>query len=459
MSDQESKGLPEELDLDNMFSLDDDLSSQVKEEQQVEVKEEEIIITDEFKKAKDIVEETDCHVFITGDAGSGKSAFLRWLKKTTKKQMVILAPTGMAAVNVGGSTIHSFFKFKPRPMTPSMMKKVQDPGVYRAVDVLVIEEVSMCRADMMDCIDTFLRINRDDPRPFGGVQIVMIGDLNQLPPVVATQMERDMMFSYRSIYFFDAKVWEEIHFEKIRFTRNFRQGDQNFINVLNNLKYGRLGIYDINELNKRNNPNAEFQEGTVMLCSVNKQVQEMNEKKLAELDVQEHTYQAIYAGKESMFRSFVPETLKLKIGAQIVFINNNGEGKWYNGTTGKISKLMPNLIKVVLKDGKEVEVMRNTWKSNNYKHNTENDTIEEENVGSVRQFPLKLAWAISIHKSQGQTYDSIIIDFGRGTFAHGQAYVAVSRCRTLEGIQFKQMFMKHHAIYDPKIMNFLNSIK
>lgn len=435
-------------EFDQMFGM-----GEVKDDEEIE-------LTDEFKAAFDLVENTADSVFITGDAGTGKSTWLKYFLKETDKQVVVTAPTGLAAVNVGGQTLHSFFGFPAKPMTPEMMKRASSErmAVYEAIDAIVIDEISMVRSDFLDCIDAFLRINRNNMFvPFGGVQLIMIGDLNQLPPVVASDMERRLLMSYRSRFFFHAKVWMDTDMHKIKFTKNFRQKDKHFIDILNNLKYGAITMQDLNGLNERSGHEYKHEEGTIILTTINKTADNYNREQINALDTKVYSFRAMYEGKMSNVKNMIPDILEVKVGAQVMFINNDSLKRWKNGTTGQVTNINNNTITVRMKDGKHYDVQRNVWETSNFKHDQNKNTIESEKVGSVKQFPLKLAWAISIHKSQGQTYDRVLINFGSGAFESGQAYVAISRCRTLEGIHFSDIFMRNNIIYNKIVMDFLKS--
>jgi ATP-dependent DNA helicase PIF1 len=421
-----------------------------------------IEINERFKEAFDLMENTDKHVLITGRAGTGKSTLLEYFRSKTKKNIVVLAPTGVAAVNVKGVTIHSFFKFKP-DIALNKIKKERDNRIYKSLDAIVIDEISMVRADLLDCIDRFMRLNgKDEEKPFGGVQMIFFGDLYQLPPVVKADERLIFKQHYKSSYFFDSKVFEKIRIEFVELEKIYRQKDEKFIRLLNAIRNNSFTDKDIEEINKRviedfkEDPNDFY----IRLTSTKKLAEEINERNLSMLKGRLYEYSGIIKGQ--FHESYLPveKELKLKIGAQVMLVNNDSLGRWVNGSIGKIASIERNeeendLINIELSDGKEFGVYPYTWNIYEATLDEATGSIDYKPIGSFTQYPIKLAWAITIHKSQGKTFDKVIIDFGKGAFAHGQVYVALSRCTSLEGIVLKRPIRREDIIVDWRIAKFL----
>ncbi len=420
----------------------------------------------------DLIEHTNRSVFLTGKAGTGKTTFLNDFVKRTKKKYIVVAPTGIAAINAGGVTIHSMFGLPLRTFLPttdridgSLANNIADLmphfkyrkdklKLLREIEVLIIDEVSMLRADVLDMMDFSLRFIRRNNQRFGGVQMLFIGDLYQLPPVVRD--EHILKICYDSPFFFDSLAVKDIPLLTIELTKVYRQSDEDFLEILNAIRDGDTANIDFDLLNKRYDPDFDMgNESYVYLCSHNKMADEINQEKLAEIKVTPNTYEAKLFGdfKENQYPN--EQFLELKIGAQVMFIRNDisGEKKYFNGKLGEISALDENEIKVVL-DGseREITVKREVWEQKKYFLDTEKN-IQEEVLGSFEQFPIKLAWAVTIHKSQGLTFDKVIIDAGK-SFTAGQVYVALSRCRTLEGIVLKSRITPDVIFKDNRILQF-----
>lgn len=417
-------------------------------------------LNDDFKYALDVLEKTNTSMFITGRAGTGKSTLLQLFRNTTRKKVAVLAPTGVAALNVRGQTIHSFFKFPAKPLHKTEIKRLRQRKIYQKLEVLIIDEISMVRADLMDNIDWFLRKNRENPLPFGGVQVVFFGDLFQLPPVVATEQER-MMFrmQYTSQYFFSAHVFEEFELEMMELRKIYRQDGRHFIRLLESVRLNYIDYDDLSDLNERHIPDFEPEAYYITLSARNATVNSINTKELSQLI----TPSSVYLGKvEGSFDVRLYPTdlaLSLKEGAQVMFIKNDPERKFVNGTIGKIVDLTSEAIKVMVQDfdGTErlIDVPKLEWEILKYSVDEKDESkIETKAVGKFTQYPLKLAWAITIHKSQGKTFERVIIDLGKGAFAHGQTYVALSRCKTLEGIVLKQALRPQDIKVDEQVVDF-----
>ena len=415
----------------------------------------------DFNYALDLIEKTDKSLFITGKAGTGKSTLLRLFKNTTRKKTVVLAPTGIAALNVKGQTIHSFFGFPPKLFGKSDIKKRRNRRMYKNIEVLIIDEISMVRADLLDNIDYFLRLNRENPMPFGGVQLVCFGDLFQLPPVVASDIEAELFkMQYESPYFFSAQIFQEgFQVEMLELRKVYRQDNRHFLRLLEAIRLNQIDRDDLEDINDRHNPEFEAQDFYITLSARNATVNAINEKELKRIPLDEKIYQATTTGIFNPKLFPAEAILRLKLSAQVMFIKNDPNREFVNGTIGKVVKLESDSITVMIEEGNEkhryVEVSRMDWEILKYKESLEDpNKIETEVIGTFKQFPLRLAWAITIHKSQGKTFDKVIIDLGKGAFEHGQTYVALSRCRTLEGIVLKQPIRMRDILTDERILDF-----
>jgi ATP-dependent DNA helicase PIF1 len=416
----------------------------------------ELVVTEELSEYLYLLENTNENYFITGKAGTGKTTLIEMFRKMTKKKVVVLAPTGLAAINARGQTIHSFFKFPPRMIHEQMIRRHNDNSLYKDVDTIIIDEASMLRADMLDAIDKFLRLNaKDKNRPFGGIQIVLVGDLFQLPPVISRE-ENDIYYSfYETPYFFSAHTFSLDLFQVLLLDKVFRQADEQFVNVLNTIRDGNASIETLLPINSRITKNS-FNHNHIILCTTNAAADGINEIKLNAINANEHEYEATLEGSFLENYGYLPVTpiLKLKKGARVLFIKNDSGGRWVNGTLGTVHKLKGEQIQVKLDNNEIVDVDRETWTDIKYRYNENTKAIEEETVGKVYQYPLKLAWAITIHKSQGMTFDKVCLDFRRAPFAHGQTYVALSRCRTLEGITLTKNIYPNDVLVDRRIVEF-----
>ncbi|MCX8179421.1 MAG: DEAD/DEAH box helicase [Candidatus Aenigmarchaeota archaeon] len=425
-----------------------------------------IDLNEKFKQALDLMENTTKHILVTGKAGTGKSTLLNYFRNHTKKNIVVLAPTGVAAVNVKGVTIHSFFKFKP-DISVNKISKVKNDKIYKVLDAIIIDEISMVRADLMDCIDKFMRLNgKDQNKPFGGVQMIFFGDLYQLPPVVRRKEREIFLKNYKSSYFFDSKVFEKIELEFVELEKVYRQKNEDFIKILNSIRNNCFTEEVIKKINSRLLPDFEEDpnEFYITLTSTKKSADQINEKNLSLLKGKLFEYIGIIKGEFPESYLPVEKNLKIKIGAQVMMLNNDGYGRWINGSIGKIVDIIKresenDIIMVELSDGKIYEITPYTWDIYEAYFDEHKQSIEYQTVGSFTQYPMKLAWAITIHKSQGKTFDKVIIDIGKGAFAHGQTYVALSRCTSLEGIVLKRPISKKDIIVDQKITEFLTKLK
>lgn len=424
-----------------------------------------IEINPEFKKALDLMDNTSRNVFITGKAGTGKSTLLEYFRHHTRKNVVVLAPTGVAALNIGGQTIHSFFRFKPDVTLDKIQKIVKDTrsNLYQKVDTVVIDEISMVRADLLDCVDKFLRLNCPQKNLlFGGKQMIFIGDLYQLPPVIRGKERKIFKSYYRTGYFFSAHVFENLPMEFIELTKVYRQKDERFIRLLNAIRNKTITEDLLEELNERCHPSFSPAQDDfyIYLTPYNQQAHEINEERLGKIKGKAFSYEGRVRGNFGERELPTKLNLVLKIYAQVMLLNNDSEGRWINGSVGKIVEIWdreegPDVITVELTDGNVVDVEPFKWEIFEYKFNQEKGNLETEVVGSFTQYPLRLAWAITIHKSQGKTFEKVILDIGKGTFSPGQVYVALSRCTSLEGIVLKKEIQKKHVFMDWRIIDFL----
>ena len=418
----------------------------------------------EFRQALELMENSGKSVFITGRAGTGKSTLLTHFFTTTRKKVVILAPTGVAALNVKGQTIHSFFKFRPN-ITPERVRKLRssDEGknIYHKLDAIIIDEISMVRADLLDCVDKFLRLNGpDNTRPFGGIQMIFIGDLYQLSPVVTGNDREIFTTLYKTPYFYSAHVFETFDMEFVELQKVYRQHDEKFIDLLNSVRNNTITEKGLALLRQRYSPDFEPAPGDfyVYLTTTNAMAETINMAQMAKLETTLHTFTGEIEGNFGKENLPTAIDLHIKTGAQIMMLNNDAEGRWVNGSIGVVKGLIRNqrgedVIIADLNDGSTVEIEPFTWEI--YHSFVDDGQLGSEVIGTFTQYPLMLAWAVTIHKSQGKTFDNVIIDIGRGAFAHGQTYVALSRCTSLEGIVLVKPLQKKDIWTDFKIVDFL----
>lgn len=418
-------------------------------------------LSKDFQYALDVLEKTDRSLFVTGRAGTGKSTLLQLFRNTTRKKTVVLAPTGVAALNVKGQTIHSFFGFPSKPLNKSDIRKRKNHKLYENIEVLIIDEISMVRADLLDNIDYFMRVNRGKMLdPFGGVQVIFFGDLFQLPPIVSTEAEMNLFQTlYESPFFFSAQVFEEgFVMEMLELHKTYRQESRHFIRLLDAVRVNQLDFEDLEDLNERYQPDFKSDDFYITLSTRNAIVDQINERELNALPTKDFTFLASVSGSFNPKLYPTEAALKLKKGAQVMFVKNDPRRRFVNGTIGRIVKIDQDNIVVEISDqqGKRnIEVEKLEWEIQRYQVSREDQTkIETEVIGTFKQYPLRLAWAITIHKSQGKTFDKVIIDLGSGAFEHGQTYVALSRCRTLEGIVLKQKIRMQDIMVDERIVQF-----
>ena len=429
----------------------------------------------EWQQALQIIQYTRRSLFLTGKAGTGKSTFLRHVAETTKKKHVILAPTGIAAINAGGQTLHSFFKLPFHPLLPNdsrynirnIRKTLKYSGIttklLRELELIIIDEISMVRADIIDFIDKVLRIYcRNMREPFGGKQLLLVGDIFQLEPVIKEDEWRLMQPFYASAYFFAAKVWQEMNLVSIELRKVYRQSDTKFISLLDRIRQNEATDADLAAINKRVDvDNAlikqDAQSLPITLATRRDTVDYINEQKLEELDGDPSVFHGSIKGEFPETTLPAPMELEIKPGAQVIFIKNDKERRWVNGTLGVVIYIdeEEGIITVVDEDGHEYDVEREVWENMRYTFNEKEQKIEEELLGTFVQFPLRLAWAITVHKSQGLTFRRVKIDFsGGGAFAGGQTYVALSRCTSLEGITLEEPIRRSDIFVRAEVVAF-----
>ena len=426
----------------------------------------------EFQDALQLITHTRQSVFLTGKAGTGKSTFLKYICNHTKKKYVVLAPTGIAAINAGGVTLHSFFKLPFRPMLPDDPDLSLSHGrifeffkypkekrkIIAEVDLIIIDEISMVRADIIDCVDRILRVYSGNMRlPFGGKQLLFVGDVFQLEPVVPSDQKEILSLFYASPFFFSARVFKDINLVPIELQKVYRQTDSVFINILDRIRNNAARKQELDTLNGRYFPSFEPQNEDmyITLATRRDQVDFINEKKLAELPGEEY----VSVGKiEGDFpESSLPTQLNLSIKeqAQVIFIDNDYERRWVNGTIGMVSGIDENgNVYVLLESGVAHLVESTSWRNYKYKYNEKEKRIEEEIVGTFEQLPIRLAWAITVHKSQGLTFSRVVVDLTGGVFAGGQTYVALSRCTSLEGLVLKSKISSRDIFIRKEIVEF-----
>lgn len=430
----------------------------------------------QLQLAREFVENTGKNLFLTGRAGTGKTTFLKHIRQHSFKRSIVVAPTGVAAINAGGVTIHSFFQLPFGPILPDdsqnpysqsaddkrfLKLRREKIDIIRSLDLLIIDEVSMVRADLLDGIDKVLRRYRNRYKPFGGLQLLLIGDLQQLPPVVKEQ-ERMMLAPYYStFFFFGSRALQQTEYVSIELTHIYRQSDQEFISILNKVRDNQLDAHTLEVLNQRYQPHLDHPDGAITLTTHNQQARDINQQRLEELTKTKRHYTARVEGDFPEMAFPTEQKLTLKRGAQVMFVKNDPspEKLFYNGKIGQVTGMDDDIIYVQC-PGEEavIAVTPLTWENTRYALDPDTKDIRENTIGSFTQYPLKLAWAITIHKSQGLTFDRAIVD-ARAAFAHGQVYVALSRCKTLEGLVLSTQIQPQAMKSDTSIKDFTVKIE
>ena len=413
------------------------------------------VLSEEFESIVEQLENTKDHFYITGKAGSGKSTLLAYFRSVTQKNTAVLSPTGVAAIRVKGQTIHSFFGFPPKVIQTRHIKKVRQVELLQNLETLIIDEISMVRADVFDAIDYSLRVHRKKlTQPFGGVQVIVFGDLFQLPPVVNMDESSLLERIYpNGQFFFHSNIFQDAQFKTLELQSIYRQTDDHFIYLLNAVRDGSITNSQIDNLNDSLVDSFEMDEGKIILTTTNARASGINQNYLKQLSSEEFSYRAQATGQ--FYKELFPtdEVLKLKKGAQVIMIKNDPEKRWVNGSIGTIHDIAEKKIKVKI-NHKIYEVKKEKWDRIQYSYDDDQQEVLENVTGSFKQYPMRLAWAITIHKSQGQTFEKVIIDMSQGSFAPGQLYVALSRCISLEGIELLRPLKKSDVIVNKQLIGF-----
>ena len=424
----------------------------------------------EFQDAWDVLQHTHRSVFLTGKAGTGKSTFLKYIRDSINKKTVVLAPTGIAAVNVGGQTMHSFFKIPFKPMVPddpdyanpARMRKMlrytkEKVKLIQQLELIIIDEISMVRADIIDFVDRVLRVYSGNMRePFGGKQLLLVGDIFQLEPVVTHDTRDILRRYYRNFFFFNARAFAQINLVAIELRKIYRQSDNDFIALLDRVRVNRATNADMVRLNQRCNPNYQElnDDFAITLATRRDTVDSINDEHMKALKTPERVYEGAIEGDFPENSLPTAYHLELKEGAQVIFIRNDKDGRWCNGTIAIVTRLSESRVYVALESGEEMAVEPEVWENMQYTYNEKEKKVEEKVLGSFSQIPLKPAWALTVHRSQGLTFNKVVIDFAGGAFTGGQTYVALSRCTSLEGITLLKPLSERDIIVNMAVVEF-----
>lgn len=411
--------------------------------------------------AYELIANTNSSFFLTGRAGTGKTTFLRKVQQLVDKQFITLAPTGVAAILAGGDTIHSFFGLPMDVCTPGTMGKMSEARILTLLhtDTIIIDEVSMVRCDIIDAIDYTMRKTLRSSLPFGGKQVIFVGDMFQLPPVASRKEEKELLhdlYHTDDFFFYKADVIKRMRLVKIEFQKVYRQKDEQFLQILENVRLNKTTPENLMHLNGRVCQPTKEDGMVITLASINKTADTINQQRLAEIDSEEYTYEGTVMGKFEEKRFPVDMTLKLKVGAQVMFTRNDQQKRWANGTIGTVTKLSKDEIQVTTDGGMAYVVPNCSWESYSYEYDRESRKMKKELKGTFTQYPLRLAWAITVHKSQGMTFDKMYLDLSRGMFAAGQLYVALSRVRSLGGLYLSRPIIPQYAHTSREVLAYAN---
>ena len=411
--------------------------------------------------AYELIANTNSSFFLTGRAGTGKTTFLRKVQKLVDKQFITLAPTGVAAILAGGDTIHSFFGLPMDVCYPGTMGKMNEARIQTLLhtDTIIIDEVSMVRCDIIDAIDYTMRKTLRSSLPFGGKQVIFVGDMFQLPPVIARKEERELMhdlYQADDCFFYKADVIKRMRLVKIEFKKVYRQDDTQFLDILEHVRLNKVTPEDLMHLNRRVCQPTKEDGMVITLASRNSTADAINEKCLAEIDSEEYVYEGTVQGKFEEKRFPVEMTMRLKVGAQVMFTRNDQHKRWANGTLGKVTKLAKDEVQVTTNAGKTYVVPNCSWDSVTYEYDKEAKKLKKEVTGTFTQYPLKLAWAITVHKSQGMTFEKMSLDLSKGMFAAGQLYVALSRVQSLDGLFLSKGIIPQYCHTNREVLSYAN---
>ena len=412
--------------------------------------------------AYELIATTNSSFFLTGRAGTGKTTFLRNVQKMVDKEFITLAPTGVAAILAGGDTIHSFFGLPMDACIPGTMGKMSESRILTLIhaDTIIIDEVSMVRCDIIDAIDYTMRKTLRNMQPFGGKQVIFVGDMFQLPPVVKQGAEYELMhdlYNTNDFFFYKADVIKRMRLVKIEFQKVYRQEDEDFLRILENVRLNKTTPENLMHLNERVCQPKKEDGAVITLASLNRTADTINQQRLAEIEAEEYTYEGTVTGKFEEKRFPVDMTLKLKVGAQVMFTRNDQKKRWVNGTIGTVTKLSKDEIQVTTEGGDAYVVPNCSWESYSYEYDKEERKMKKELLGTFTQYPLRLAWAITVHKSQGMTFDKMYLDLSRGMFAAGQLYVALSRVRSLGGLFLSRPIIPQYAHTSREVLAYASS--
>jgi ABC-type cobalamin/Fe3+-siderophores transport system ATPase subunit len=411
----------------------------------------------EYLRVEAAINQGQGMILVTGGAGTGKSTLIKWLQNKFAGAVIVAAPTGIAALTIGGKTIHSICGFPPAWLVANDIRLNRKSPVSKA-DLLIIDEVSMVNANLLDAMSDFFKLNRGIEEPFGGMSVVMVGDLFQLPPIINKNVKHFFQEKYTSPKFFAAEAIRHSEFEVIELTKAFRQTDQSFVDLLADIREGKNLERALRLINERSFGLGSPIDGTVWLAPRNADVDRVNQERLAALPGPDRTYSGILRGDFKESHLPVPGNVKLRVGAQVVLANNTAN--WVNGSVAMVHELLDDSIRVVLSGQTKVhEVAANTWEQFDYVWNSETESIERVVIGTYTQLPVHLAWAMTIHRSQGLTLDRVHLELGRGSFETGQTYVALSRCRSLENITISRQLEKRDILVDPEATAFYKAIR